>query len=80
MADKLTIAVTRNGFIRIYAVNSKAIVENARKFHSTMPTGTAALGRLLTGAALMGAMLKDENTSLTLQMRGDGPLGRVIAV
>lgn len=80
MADKLTIAVTKNGFIRIYAVNSKAIVESARKFHSTMPTGTAALGRLLTGATLMGAMLKDENTSLTLQMRGDGPLGRVIAV
>ncbi len=80
MAEKLTKAVTNNGMIRIYAVNSKGIVENARKFHQSMPTGTAALGRLLTGAVLMGAMLKDENTSLTLQMRGDGPLGRVIAV
>lgn len=80
MEDKLTIAVTKNKLIRIYAVNSKNIVQAAREFHSTMPTGTAALGRLLTGAALMGAMLKDENTSLTLQMKGDGPLGRVIAV
>ena len=80
MADKLTKAVTKNGLIRIYAVNSKGIAEAARKFHSTMPTGTAALGRLLTGAVLMGAMLKDENTSLTLQMHGDGPLGRVMAV
>jgi len=80
MADKLTKAVTKNGFIRIYAVNSKNIAESARLYHSTMPTGTAALGRLLTGAALMGAMLKDEKTSLTLQMRGDGPLGRVMAI
>ncbi len=80
MADKLTIAVTKNRLIRIYAVNSKNIVQSAKDYHSTMPTGTAALGRLLTGATLMGAMLKDENTSLTLQMKGDGPLGRVIAV
>ncbi len=80
MKDKLTIAVTKNGLIRIYAVNSKGIVETARKYHSTMPTGTAALGRLLTGATIMGAMLKDEDTSLTIQMRGDGPLGRVMAV
>lgn len=80
MTDKLTIAVTKNKLIRIYAVNSKNIVQSAKDYHSTMPTGTAALGRLLTGATLMGAMLKDENTSLTLQMKGDGPLGRVIAV
>ena len=80
MPDKLIKAVTKNGFIRIYAINSKGLAEKARKFHSTMPVGTAALGRLLTGAALMGAMLKDEGTSLTLQLRGDGPLGRVMAV
>ncbi len=80
MADKLTKAVTKNGLIRIYAVNSKNIAEKARKFHSTMPLGTAALGRLLTGAVLMGNMQKDEAISLTLQMHGDGPLGRVLAV
>ncbi len=80
MADKLTKAVTSNGLIRIYAVNSKNIADTAQKFHNTMPLGTAALGRLLTGAVLMGNMLKDEDTSLTLQMHGDGPLGRVLAV
>ena len=66
MADKLTKAVTKNGLIRIYAVNSKDIAEKARKFHSTMPLGTAALGRLLTGAVLMGNMQKDEDISLAL--------------
>ena len=80
MADKLTKAVTKNGLIRIYAVNTKNIAEAARKFHSTMPLGTAALGRLLTGAVLMGNMQKAEDISLTLQMHGDGPLGRVLAV
>lgn len=80
MTDKLTKAVTSNGMIRIYAVNSKNIAESAHKFHSTMPLATAALGRVLTGAVLMGNMLKDEDTSLTLQMHGDGPLGRVLAV
>ncbi len=80
MTDKLTKAVTKNGFIRIYAVNSKNTIEKARNFHNTLPLGTAALGRLMTGGLLMGAMLKDENTSLTLQMRGDGPLGLVLAV
>ncbi len=78
--EKLTIAVTKNGFIRIYAVNAREIVEQGRRFHGCSPTAAAALGRLLVGASLMGAMLKDENTSLTLQMHGDGPLGRVIAV
>lgn len=78
--DILTKAVTKNGFIRIYAVNSRETVETARKYHNTLPLGTAALGRLLTGGLLMGAMLKDENTSLTLQMKGDGPLGLTMAV
>ena len=80
MQDKLTKAVTRNGFIRIYAVNSKNTVEQARKYHSMAPLGTAALGRLLTGGLLMGAMLKDENTSLTIQTKGDGPLGLALVV
>ena len=78
--DKLTKAVTKNGYIRIYAVNSRETAEAARKYHNTMPLGTAALGRLLTGGLLMGAMLKDENTGLTIQLKGDGPLGMVLAV
>lgn len=80
MNDKLTKAVTTNGLIRIYAVNSKNTVERARLFHNTSPLATAALGRLLTGAQLMGSMLKTEEASLTLQLHGTGPLGRVLAV
>ncbi len=80
MADILTKAVTKNGLIRIYAVNSKNIVQAAQSYHNTLPLATAALGRLLTGAVLMGSMMKEENSSLTLQMHGDGPLGRVLAV
>ena len=78
--DKLTKAVTKNGLIRIYAVNTKSTVEQARKFHTTSPLATAAIGRLLTGAVLMGSMMKEEDSSITLQLKGDGPLGRVLAV
>ncbi|MBQ2931933.1 MAG: Hsp33 family molecular chaperone HslO [Clostridia bacterium] len=80
MADKLTRAVTKNGFIRIFAVNSKNIVQAAHDYHKTLPLATAALGRLLTGAVIMGSMMKEENSSLTMQLVGDGPLGRVLAV
>ncbi len=80
MSDILTKAVTKNGLIRIYAVNSKNIVQSAQSYHQTMPLATAALGRLLTGATLMGSMMKEKDSSLTLQMHGDGPLGRVLAV
>ncbi len=80
MSDILTKAVTKNGLIRIYAVNSKNTVQTAQNFHKTLPLATAALGRLLTGAILMGSMMKEEDSSLTLQLHGDGPLGRVLAV
>ncbi len=80
MQDKLTKAVTKNGLIRICAVNSKNIVQAAHDYHKTLPLATAALGRLLTGAVIMGSMMKEENSSITLQLHGDGPLGRVLAV
>ena len=56
------------------------MVNEAHKIHGTYPVATAALGRLLTGAALMGATLKNESDSITLQIRGDGPLGALTAV
>lgn len=80
MKDKLTKAVTTNGLIRIYAVNSKNIASMAQSYHKTLPLATAALGRLLTGAVIMGSMMKEEDSSLTLQLHGDGVLGRVLAV
>lgn len=78
--DILTKAVTKDGFIRIYAVNSKNTTNEAQKIHSTSPVVTAALGRLVTAGMLMGAMQKDENIDLTLQIKGGGPAGLMIVV
>lgn len=78
--DILTKAVTKDGFMRIYTVTSKETVETARKIHNTTPVVTAALGRILTAGILMGSMLKTENADLTLQIKGDGPAGLIIAV
>ena len=78
MADKLTRAITKDGFFKISAVVSTETVEQSRKFHNSSPAATAALGRLLTAGLLMGGELKEDNAKLTLQMSGDGPLGRVI--
>ncbi len=78
MADKLTRAITKDGFFKIRAVVSTETVEQSRKLHNSSPVATAALGRLLTAGLLMGGELKEDNAKLTLQMSGDGPLGRVI--
>lgn len=78
--DKLTKAVTNNGYIRIYALNARDTVQQAADFQGALPLGTAALGRLMCGGLMMGAMQKDENTRLTLQMKGGGPLGITLAV
>lgn len=64
--------------VRIFAIESKDIVEQARVFHNTTPVATAALGRLLSGASMMGTMMKGENDKLTLQIKSDGPLGDLI--
>lgn len=78
MADKLTRAITKDGFFKISAVVSTETAEQSRRFHNSSPVATAALGRLLTAGLLMGGELKEDNAKLTLQMSGDGPLGRVI--
>lgn len=78
--DILTKAVTKDGFMRIYAVNSKETAEKARIIHGTSPVVTAALSRTLTAGILMGSMLKEENADLTLQIKGGGPLGLMIVV
>ena len=77
---ELVRAMTRDGFVKAVAVESRDIVERARQIHKTLPTATAALGRLLTAASMMGNMQKIENGSLTLQIKGGGPLGTVLAV
>ena len=77
---ELVRAMTRDGFVKAVAVESRDIVERARQIHKMLPTATAALGRLLPAAAMMGNMQKIENGSLTLQVKGGGPLGTVLAV
>ena len=80
MGDKLIKAITKDGFLRIYAVRTTETVETARKYHSLSPVSAAALGRLMTAGLMMGAMLKGDEPTLTLQVRGDGPLGMMAAV
>ncbi len=77
---ELVRAMTRDGFVKAVAVESRDIVERARQIHKMLPTATAALGRLLTAASMMGNMQKIDNGSLTLQIKGGGPLGTVLAV
>lgn len=65
--------------IRAFAVTSGELVEAARAAHDTSPVVTAALGRLMTGALMMGSMLKGEKDILTLQIRGEGPVHGITA-
>ena len=80
MNDKISIALTNDGAIRVYAAVTTNLVSEAQKLHNSYPIATAALGRTLTAAAIMGAMLKNDTGSITLQFRGDGPLGTILAV
>ena len=77
---ELVRAMTKDGFVKAVAVTTTDIVERARQIHKTLPTATAALGRLLSAASMMGNMQKVENGSITLQVKGGGPLGTVLAV
>lgn len=74
MADYLVRATAADAQIRAFAVTSRDLVEYARSAHNTSPVVTAALGRLMTGAVMMGSMLKGEQDILTLQIRGAGPV------
>lgn len=78
MADILTKAITKDGFFKISAVVSAETTEKARQYHNTSPVATAALGRLLTAGLLMGSELKEENSKLTIQLKGDGALKNVL--
>ena len=80
MKDFLIRGMTGDGFVKITAVQTTAMVERMRQIHKTLPLATAALGRTLTAVSMMGNELKYEKGSVTLQIRGDGPLGAVTAV
>ena len=78
--DKLVRAITKDGTVKSVAVTTKDLTERARNIQKTLPVATAALGRALAAASLMGNALKEEAASLTLQIKGGGPLGTVLAV
>ncbi len=72
--DYIVRATAANAQIRAFAATTRDLVEKARKAHNTSPVATAALGRLMTGAVMMGVMAKNDEDLLTLQVSGDGPL------
>ena len=80
MHDQLIRAISKDGLIKVSAVSTRGLTERARQIHKTLPVATAALGRLLAAASMMGNALKEEAASLTLQIKGGGPLGTLLAV
>ena len=79
MSDSIIRATAADNRIRAFAASTRGLVEEARARHNTSPVVTAALGRLLTAAAMMGATLKREDERLTLRIEGDGPVRLLIA-
>lgn len=80
MGDKLVRAISKDGFVKAVAVSTRDLTERARQIHKTLPVATAALGRTLAAASMMGNALKGDGASVTLQIKGGGPLGTVLAV
>ena len=80
MKDKILRCISADGAVMAMAIDSTELVHCAQRIHHTSAVATAALGRLLSAASMMGAQLKGENATLTLRINGDGPLGSVIAV
>ena len=75
MSDYMIRATAANGQIRAFAATTRDLTEYARNAHNTSPVVTAALGRTMTGAVMMGSMLKGDKELLTVKIQGDGPIG-----
>ena len=73
-------AMTRDGSARILVINSRKIVNDMIGYHKTSPTGTAALGRLVSATSMIGTMLPEDGDSVTISIQGDGEAGRLLAV
>ncbi|WP_298028532.1 Hsp33 family molecular chaperone HslO [uncultured Dysosmobacter sp.] len=80
MSDQLVRAISRDGCVKAVAVSTRQLTERARQIHKTLPVATAALGRALAAVSMMGNALKGDGASVTLQIKGGGPLGTVLAV
>ena len=78
--SELIRGISENGGVVFYGVDSTELVRRMEQIHKTSAVASAALGRLLTAASMMGVMLKSERDSLTLRVQGGGPAGLVLAV
>lgn len=73
-------AVSEDGLVKLSAITGRDIVERARQIHDLTPVATAALGRTLCATSMLGDMLKEADASVTVRLRGGGPIGSVMAV
>ncbi len=80
MKDYLVRGMTMDGFVKVVGIRSTELVRRGAQIQKTTPNATAAFGRCLTAAAMMGNMQKVENDSMTLQVRGGGPIGTITVV
>jgi len=80
MNDYLVRGMTMDGFVKVVAIRSTEMVRRGAQIHKTTPNATAAFGRALTAASMMGNMQKVDNGSMTLQIKGGGPIGSIVCV
>ncbi len=80
MSDYLVRGMTMDGYVKVVAIRSTELVRRGAQIHNTTPNATAAFGRALTAASMMGNMQKVENGSMTLQIKGGGPIGTMVCV
>ena len=80
MNDYLVRGMTMDGLVKVVAIRSTEIVRRGAELQKTTPNATAAFGRALTAASMMGNMQKVENGSMTLQIKGNGPIGGIVCV
>ena len=80
MKDYLVRGMSMDGLVKVVAIRSTQMVRRGAEIHKTTPNATAAFGRALTAASMMGNMQKVDNGSMTLQIKGDGPIGGIVCV
>ena len=80
MKDYLVRGMTMDGLVKVVAIRSTELVREAARIQKTTPNATAAFGRALTAASMMGNMQKVENGSMTLQIKSEGPIGGMVCV
>ena len=78
--DEIIRAVSADGFVKMQVITARAIVQRAKDIHHLTPTTSAALGRTLCAASMLGELMKEDDASLTIRVQGGGPIGSVIAV